>query len=98
MDGGNRRAELVLRAGYFVERSAKLFDKFARRRQIGKAPAVISLPVSKCCTSMSRLNAARFMKTDNLTVQFAIQSIRGDEHLDNKGVFFLVGDRLTGSI
>src|SRR5262249_49339438 len=29
----------------------------------------------------------RLVKTDNLIVQFDIQSIRGDRHLDNKGVF-----------
>jgi hypothetical protein len=37
----------------------------------------------------------QLVKTDNLTVQFDIQSIRGDGHLDNKGVFRLVGRRLT---
>jgi hypothetical protein len=29
-------------ASYFVERSAKLFDKGTRRRQIGKAPTIIA--------------------------------------------------------
>jgi hypothetical protein len=38
---GKRRADVVLRTGYFVERSAKLFDEGASRRQIGEAPATI---------------------------------------------------------
>src|SRR6516165_3052553 len=84
-------------AGCFVKRSAKLFGKGARRRQIEKAPAVINLPLSECSASKSRRGVVRLVKTDNLTVQFDIQSIRGDGHLDNKGVFRLVGGRLTGA-
>jgi hypothetical protein len=38
------------------------------------------------------------VKTDNLTIQLDIQSIRSDRHLDNKGVFPLVGGRLTAAI
>jgi hypothetical protein len=38
------------------------------------------------------------MKTDNLAVQLDIQSNRGDGHLDNKGIFALVDERLTGAI
>jgi hypothetical protein len=84
-------------AGCFVKRSAKLFGKGSRRRQIEKAPAVINLPVSERSTSKSQRGVVQLVKTDNLTVQFDIQSIRGDGHLDNKGVFRLVGGRLTGS-
>jgi hypothetical protein len=40
----------------------------------------------------------RLVKAANLTVQFDIQPIRGDRHLDNEGVFPLVGERLTGAI
>src|SRR6516225_6506082 len=82
-------------AGCFVKRSAKLFGKGARRRQIEKAPAVINLPVSECSTSKSQCGVVQLVKTDNLTVQFDIQSIRGGGHLDNKGVFPLVDVRLT---
>jgi hypothetical protein len=64
-------------AGCFVKRSAKLFGKGARRRQIEKAPAVINLPVSECSTSKSQWGVVQLVKTDNLTVQFDIQSIRG---------------------
>jgi hypothetical protein len=78
-------------AGCFVKRSAKLFSKGARRRQIEKAPAVINLPVSECSASKSQRGVVPLVKTDNLTVQFDIQSIRVDGHLDNKGVFRLVG-------
>src|ERR1700745_2101281 len=84
-------------AGCFVKRSAKLFGKGARRRQIEKAPAVINLPVSERSTSKSQRGVVQLVKTDNLTVQFDIQSIRGDGHLDNIGVFRLVGGRLTGA-
>ena len=92
-----KRERAFLGAGCFVERSAKLFGKGARRRQIEKAPAVIDLPASECSTSKSRRGVVRLVKTDNLTVQFDIQSIRGDGHLDNKGVFRLVGGRLTSA-
>jgi len=34
----------------------------------------------------------------NPTVQFEIQCIRGDRHLNNKGIFPLIGKRLTGVI
>jgi hypothetical protein len=43
-------------------------------------------------------DAMRLVKAANLTVQFDIQPIRGDRHLDNEGVFPLVGERLTGAI
>lgn len=82
-------------ASYFVERSAKLFDKGTRRRQIGKAPTIIALLVSPNGAPKSGRDAARLVKIDNLTAQSDVQSIRGDRHLDNKGVFALVGDRLT---
>jgi hypothetical protein len=85
-------------AGYFVERSAKLFDKGARRLQIGKAPAIIALLVSPNGPSKSGLDAPRLVKSNNPSVQFDIQSIRGDRHLDNKRVFPLVGGRLTAAI
>jgi hypothetical protein len=84
-------------AGCFVKRSAELFGKGARCRQIEKAPAVINLPVSECSTSKSQRDVVPLVKIDNLTVQFDIQSIRVDGHLDNKGVFRLVGGRLTGA-
>jgi len=56
-------------AGCFVKRSAELFGKGARRRQIEKAPAVINLPVSECSTSKSQRDVVQLVKTDNLTVQ-----------------------------
>jgi len=93
----HREKRRKLSASCFVEHSAKPFGKGARRRQIKKAPAVITLPVSECSTSKSRRGVVRLMKIDNLTVQFGIRSIRGNGHLDNKGVFRLVGGRLTGT-
>ena len=45
--------------------------------------------------SKSRRDAVGVVKTDNLTIQLEIQSIRGDRHLDNKGVPSFVGDCLT---
>src|SRR5262249_25272699 len=100
LDGPRRReaARGHSSASRFVERSAKLFDKGARRLQIGKAPAVITLSVAEYCTSKSGREAARLVKTNNLTVQFDNQSVRGDRHLDNKGVFPLIGSRLTAAI
>jgi hypothetical protein len=95
---GHRASDAVSGASCFVERSTKLFDKSARRLQIGKAPTIITLLVSPNGASKSGRGAARLVKGNNLTVQFDIQSIRGDRHLDNKGVFPLVGGRLTGSI
>jgi len=80
----------------FVECSVKLFDKGASDLQIGKAP-MVSL-VSPNGLSESEWDVASLVKTNNLTVQFEIQSIRGDRHLDNKGVFALVGDRLAAAI
>jgi hypothetical protein len=50
-------------AGCFVERSAKLFGKGARRRQIEKAPAVINLPVSERSTSKSPRGVVQLVKT-----------------------------------
>jgi len=94
----HRAFDAVSGASCFVERSAKLFDKGARRLQIGKAPTIITLLVSPNGASKSGRDPTRFVKGNNLTVQFDIQSIRGDRHLDNKGVFPLVGGRLTGSI
>src|SRR3974377_122913 len=84
-------------ASCFVECSAKPFGDGASRRQIEKAPAVINLSASECSTSKSRRGVVRLVKIDDLTVQFDIQSIRGDGHIDNKGVFRLVGGRLTGA-
>jgi len=88
----------MLGASRFVERSAKLFDEGASRIQIGKAPTIIALLVSPNGASQSGPDAVRLVKNNNLTVQFDIQSVRGDRHLDNKGVFPLVGDRLTAAI
>ena len=85
-------------ASCFVERSAKPIDKGARRLQIGKAPAIIASRLSPNGASKSGRDSARLVKTDNLTVQFEIQSLRGDGHLDNKRVITLIGDRLTGAI
>jgi hypothetical protein len=82
-------------ASYFIERSAKLFEEGASRRQIGKAPTIKELPVSPNGASKSRRDASRLVKTDDLTVQSDIQSIRGDRDLNNKGVFPLVCKRLT---
>ncbi|MGO8925223.1 MAG: hypothetical protein ACLQF4_20065 [Xanthobacteraceae bacterium] len=92
------RSRVNSAASYFVERSAKLFEEGASRRQIGKAPTIIALLVSPNGASKSGRDAARLVKIDNLTVQSDVQSIRRDRHLDNKGVFALVGDRLTGAI
>jgi len=86
--------EASLNASCFVERSAKLFDKGASRLQTGKAPTIIALLVSPNDASKSGRHAARLVKTDNLIVQSDIQSSHSDRHLDNKGVFPLVGDRL----
>jgi hypothetical protein len=38
------------------------------------------------------------VKTNDRTVQYDVQSTRSDGHLDNKGVFVLVGECLTGAI
>jgi hypothetical protein len=95
--GRHRVFDAVSGASCFVERSAKLFDKGARRLQIGKAPTVVTLSVTEYCASISGRDATRFVKGNNLTVQFDIQSIRGDRHLDNKGLFPLVGGGLTGA-
>ena len=56
----------------FVERTAKLFDKGASGRRIGKAPAIVASLVPPNGTSKSRRDAARLVKSDNLTVQFDI--------------------------
>jgi hypothetical protein len=96
--GRHRAFDAVSGAGYFVERSAKLFDKGARRRQIGKAPTIITSLVSPNGASKSGRYAARFVKGNNHTVQFDIQALRGDRYLDNNGVFAFVGGRLTTSI
>jgi hypothetical protein len=85
-------------ASCFVERSAKLLNKGARRLQIGKAPTIIALLVSPDGASISRRDAARLVKTDNPTVQFNVQPIRGDRHLDDKGKLLLVSERLTAAI
>lgn len=96
--GGKRWAVINLSGSCFVERSAKLFDKGACRLQVGKAPTIIALLVSLNGASKSGRDAARVMKTNNLAVQFDVQSIRGDRYLDNKGAFPLVDARLTGAI
>ena len=71
-------------AGCFVKRSAKLFGKGARCRQIEKAPAVINLPVSEGSTSKSQRGVVPLVKIEQFDGQFDIQSIRVDGHLDNK--------------
>jgi hypothetical protein len=61
-------------ASCFVERSAKLFDKGARRRQIGKAPATIDLVPLSSATAVPELNASRLVKCQNAAVQIELQS------------------------
>jgi hypothetical protein len=56
------------------------------------------LLVSPDGASMSRRDATRLVKTNNPTVQFNIQPIRGDRHLDDKGEILLVSERLTAAI
>jgi hypothetical protein len=99
-NGGGKRREgtISLSASCFVERSAKPFEKGPRRFQVGKAPTIITLLISPNGASKSRRNAPRPVKSNNLTVQLDIQTVRGDRHLDNKGVFPLVGDGFTAAI
>jgi len=89
--GSGERAQLS--AGCFVEHSAKLFGERASRRQIGKTPTIMVLLISRNGTAKVERDAPRLVKIYNLTVQFDIQSIRGDGYLDNKGIFLLVGER-----
>ena len=81
-------------ASCFVERSAKLFDKGARRRQFGKAPAGIGLIVPHNPATVSRLNALRFMKTHDLPIQFDFQSGLWNSKLDDIRIPALVDQRL----
>ena len=79
------------RVSKFVERSAKLFDEGASRSRVGKAPAIIGFAVLQNCTSMSRLNASRFVELYNLAVQRNIQSGSRDRDLNEIRVCSLVG-------
>jgi hypothetical protein len=67
-------------AAYFEESTAKLFDKHASRCQIGKAPAIITLPVSANGAPKSGRDLAQSVKTDSPAAQFDSQSIRSDRH------------------
>jgi hypothetical protein len=56
------------------------------------------LLVSPNGTPKVKRDAPRLVKPDNLAIQFGVQPIRGDRHLNNKGIFLLVGERFTGAI
>jgi hypothetical protein len=55
------------------------------------------LLVSPNGTPKVERDAPRLVETNNLTVQFDIQSIRGDRHFDNTGKGPLVIERLTST-
>ena len=85
------------RVSKFVERSAKLFDEGASRSRVGKAPAIIGFAVLQNCTSMSRLNASRFVELYNLAVQRNIQSGSRDRDLNEIRVCSLVSCYFAGT-
>jgi len=69
----------------FGKRPAKLFNEFASRPQIGKTPSRIDLVLPNNLSPMSRLNVSGFMKLDNSTAQFDLQSVGRNSKLDDIG-------------
>jgi hypothetical protein len=62
----------------FGQCPAKLFNKVASHRQIGKAPAIIGLALPQKCSSKSGLNMSRLMKIYDLAAQCDVQSTGSD--------------------
>src|SRR5262249_22564121 len=79
------------RASSRVQRPTKLFDKVARRRQIGKAPAIIKFTFPYNSLPMARFNVSRGVKIHNAAVQCDIQLVGADD----KFLFPLMGQRIT---
>jgi ABC transporter substrate binding protein len=78
----------------FVERSAKLFDEGASRRQIGKAPAIISFAFPQNYSPMPRLDASRTVKVHYSTTQSNVQAFRTNSKFNDVKVFPLIRYRL----
>jgi hypothetical protein len=74
--------------------SAKLLDKGASRRRVGKAPAIINFALPSDSTSMSRLNVSRMMKLKDPAAQCDIQSVDSDGKLDDVWALILIRQRL----
>ena len=84
----------IRRASSGVQRSIKLFDEGACRRQIGKPTTIIEFTFLFNCLSMTGFNVSRVVKVHNAEAQCDIQPIGGNEKFNDVGEFALVRRRL----